>query len=153
MDETSGTTPMDPGPAEVPAAPEPPAPPAPPAPYAAPAAPMAPPAAAGMSGRPAPVTDTSKLLAALGYLIWPVALVAMLIDPYKDEKFVKFHAVQALALNLVTWIAAMIPYVGWVASIVVFVFLIIGLIKAFGSEYWEAPVVYGIVKGYIGGEE
>lgn len=63
MDETTGTTPP---------APEAPAPP--------PAAPPAPaPLGADMSGRPGPVSDTSKLLAALGYLIWIVALIALLI--------------------------------------------------------------------------
>lgn len=44
----------------------------------------------------------------------------------------------------------MIPYVGWVASLVVLVFLIIGLIKAFQSEYWESPVVFGLIKSMIG---
>lgn len=62
----------------------------------------------------------------------------------------KFHAVQALALGIVSWVAALVPYVGWVVSIAVFVVAIIGLIKAFQSEYWEVPVVYGVVKGYMG---
>ena len=50
-----------------------------------------PPPAAPMTDRPGPASDTSKLLAALGYLFGIVAVVALLIDPYKEEKFVKFH--------------------------------------------------------------
>ncbi len=144
MDENTGMTPP------APEAPEPPAAPAPePAGYA-PAAPPAPAPAADMGGRPGPVTDTSKILAAVGYLVWPVALIAILIDPYKDEKFVKFHGYQALALAVVSMICWFIPYVGWAAGIVVFVFEVIALIKTLGSEYYEVPVVYGVIKGMIG---
>ena len=129
MDENIGMTPP---------APEAPAPPAPPAPMA------------GMPGRPGPVSDTSKILAAVGYLVWPVALIAILIDPYKDEKFVKFHGYQALALAVVSMICWFIPYIGWAAGIAVLVFQIIALIKTLSSEYYEVPVVYGLIKNMIG---
>jgi len=125
-----------------PPAPEMPAPPASPAPPAA-------------SGGGAP-SDTGKLLAAFGYIFWPVALIAILIDPYKDEKFVRLHAIQALALavgGIVLGIVANIPVIGWivgmVAGLAIFVFAIMGLIKALQSEYWEMPLVYGIVQQYI----
>lgn len=106
--------------------------------------------------RPGPENDTSKLLAALGYIIGIVALVAILIDPYKNEKFVKFHAVQALAI-WVGWFAvsvvSVIPILGWIISavgwIALLVFAIMGAVKAFQSEYWEMPVVYGLVKNYM----
>ena len=109
-----------------------------------------PPPAAPMMDRPGPASDTSKLLAALGYLFGIVAVIALLIDPYKEEKFVKFHAVQAIALWVIGAVAGAIPVVGWIVSIVAFVFMIIGLIKAFQSEYWELPVVYGWLKGFVG---
>ncbi len=141
MDETTGMTPP------APEAPEPPYTPAPEA--AAPPPPPAPPVEV-MAGRPGPVTDTSKILAALGYLIWPVALIAILIEPYKNEQFVKFHGYQALALAVVSMVCWFIPYIGWAAGIAVFVFEIIALVKALGSEYYEVPVVYGVVKGMIG---
>jgi len=103
-----------------------------------------------MGGRPGPASDTSKILAAIGYVFWIVAVIAILIDPYKDEKFVKFHAIQAIGLGIIGWVAWVVPYVGWALGIVIFVFEVIALIKAFQSEYYEVPVVYGIVKGYIG---
>ncbi len=129
MDENTGT-------------PTPPAPPAPGAPV--PGAPQA------TADRPGPASDTSKLLAALGYIFWIVALIAILIEPYKEEKFVKFHAIQALALGVASMIAWMIPVVGWIVGIVILVFQIIALIKAFQSEYYEVPVVFGLVKSFIG---
>lgn len=119
----------------------PPAPPAPPAP-----------APAGTEGP----SDTGKILAGIGYLTGIVALIAILIEPYKDEKFVRQHAFQALALYVVMIAASVlnvIPLLGqiiWlVASIAVFVFAIIGAIKAFQGQEYEMPMVYGFIKNYI----
>lgn len=153
MDDTTGTTPEAPQPpVEPPAPPVAPAPSAPPA-YPAPGAPQAFGQAPEPGSRPGPASDNSKLLAALGYIIWPVALIALLLEEYKNEKFVKFHAVQALAINLVGWIIAsvssMIPFLG-ILGVAVLVVAIMGLIKAFQAEYWQVPVVYDVVKGYIG---
>jgi uncharacterized membrane protein len=111
-----------------------------------------------MGGREAPASDTSKLLAALGYPIFIVALIAILIEPYKEEKFVKFHAIQALALALayivVEAVLSVIPVLGWiVAAILPLVYLIYTIIlamKAYKGEYFEVPVVYGFAKGMMG---
>ena len=101
-------------------------------------------------------SNTGKLLAALGYLVGIVALVAILIEPYKNERFVKHHAIQALAV-WVGWIlvsvVSVIPVIGWIISavgwIALLVFSIMGAVKAFQSEMWEMPVIYNIVKQYI----
>ena len=115
--------------------------------------PVAPPPSPVMTGdRPGPASDTSKLLAAIGYLIGIIAVVMLFVEPYKDEKFVKFHAVQAVALFIISIVAWMIPVVGWVVGIVVLVFQIIALIKTFQGEYYEVPLIYNVVKKYIGEE-
>lgn len=112
--------------------------------------------AAPVGDRPGPASDTSKILAAIGYIVGVVALIAILIEPYKDEKFVKFHAVQALAL----WVAgvaislvSVIPIIGWIVAFVggiaLFVFAIMAAIKAFQGEYYEMPVIYNLVKQYM----
>lgn len=107
-------------------------------------------------GGTGPASDTSKLLAAIGYPIAIVALVALFIDPYKDEPFVRLHAVQALALAVVSIVASIlfsIPIIGWIAApilyLVVLVAWIAGLVKAFQGEYWEMPVVYDLVKQFV----
>lgn len=124
-----------------------PAPTAPPAPPAPPA-----PAPASTEGP----SDTGKILAGIGYLTGIVALIAILIEPYKNETFVRLHAFQALALCVVMIVAGIlnvIPLLGqiiWlVASIAVFVFAIIGAVKAFQGQRYEMPVVYGLIKNYI----
>lgn len=121
------------------------------APPPAPPAPAAPP-----PGATAGPSDTGKILAGIGYLTGIVALIAILIEPYKDERFVRVHAFQALGLYVVMIVASLlnvIPVLGqivWlVASIAVFVFAIIGAIKAFQGQEYEMPIVYGFIKNYI----
>lgn len=128
---------------------------------------MAPPPAAG--GEFAPASDTSKLLAWLGYLIPIVALVAILIEPYKKEKFVRLHAIQELGLAvgyIVAWIVLIVlqtilavihlGVLGLILSLLYFVLwigyvvlAIMGIINAAGGKRWEMPIVYGFVKNYI----
>lgn len=117
-----------------------------------PAPPVAPPPVAGTEGP----SDTGKILAGLGYLTGIVAIVAILMDPYKNERFVRVHAFQAIALYVVMIVASLlniIPILGqiiWlVASIAVLVFAIIGAIKAFQGQFYEMPMVYGFIKSYV----
>lgn len=144
----------------------PPAPPAPPAPPYAP--PQAPPV---MGGRPGPVNDTSKMVAALSLVIWPVALFAILAEPYKNEKFIKFHAVQGLgvglALTIISWLLSSmismmfwslssLAFMGllsslvWLVDVVIGIYLIMMAIKVYNGGYVEIPVVFGLVKNYTG---
>jgi len=139
----------------------PPVPPAPPAPPMPPMAPMAPP----VGGRPGPANDTSKIMAALSLVIWPVALFAILAEPYKSEKFVKFHAMQGLAFGiawwLIWWVLSQLVWMVWtlglmlsslvgLLGLLVGIYLIVMAVKVYNGSYVELPVVFGFVKGYIG---
>ncbi|MDP2299827.1 MAG: hypothetical protein Q8M55_03845, partial [Actinomycetota bacterium] len=81
---------------------------------------------------------------------------AILMEPYKSERFVRLHAVQALGLYVVMialLVLNVIPILGqiiwFLGSFAVFVFAVMGAIKAFQGEMWEMPVVYGLVKQFI----
>ncbi len=50
------------------------------------------------------VTDDDKLWALLGYIVPIIALIALLIEEKKDRRFVKYHAVQALVLGVISLI-------------------------------------------------
>ncbi|KAF0208709.1 MAG: DUF4870 domain-containing protein [Actinomycetota bacterium] len=119
----------------------------------APEAPQAPPMAAPMGDASGPASDNSKMLAAIGYVIWPVALIAILIEPYKNEKWVKSHAVQALALNLVIYVLSAVTTpifgLGILVGIGGFVYSILLAVKAWNGESIEVPMIYGFVKSYI----
>lgn len=45
----------------------------------------------------------NRLLAALGYPIWIVALIVLFTD-MKNNRFMKLHAVQALGFNIAYWV-------------------------------------------------
>jgi uncharacterized membrane protein len=100
-----------------------------------------------------PASDNSKIFAALGYVIWPVALVAILMEPYKNEKWLKSHAVQALALNLAIYVLSGVTMpifgLGGLVALAGFVYSVILAIKAYNGESLEVPVIYGFVKNYI----
>jgi uncharacterized protein len=104
-------------------------------------------------GRPAPASDTSKILAALSYPIWfPVAIIAILIDPYKDEPFVKLHAYQALALGVAIYVLSFIGsflIVGVFIGLAGFIYEIVLGVKAYNGEYFEVPIIYGFIKSYV----
>jgi uncharacterized membrane protein len=55
-----------------------------------------------MTQQPVPVEISSddRLWAALGYPIGIIALIMLFIEGKKDRPFIKFHAVQALALTI-----------------------------------------------------
>jgi uncharacterized membrane protein len=54
------------------------------------------------------ISDNDRLLAALSYPIPILALVILLVEEMKQRPFQKYHAVQALAANVVLWVAVVV---------------------------------------------
>jgi uncharacterized membrane protein len=100
----------------------------------------------------------ANVTALLGYIIWIVALVVVLID--KENKFVRFHAIQSLlytaaiviafiALTIVATFFAFISYT--LASIVSMLSLLVWLaalvgiivlaIKSFQGTMFKLPII------------
>jgi uncharacterized membrane protein len=52
--------------------------------------------------------NNNKLLAALGYPIPPIALIVLLMEDKRNLPFLRFHAVQSLALSVVIFVAGII---------------------------------------------
>jgi uncharacterized membrane protein len=90
------------------------------------------------------VTSDDKLWAALGYPIFIVALIMLFVEGKKDRPFIKFHAVQALACNVILWIAVIvlqfIPVVGCIAPFL-WLILLWPAIMAYQGKYFEIPVI------------
>lgn len=124
---------------------QPPTPPAPPAP------PVMPPA--GGDGQVP--SDTGKLLATLSYLyfIWPIpGIIALVMDPYKDEKWVRLHALQSLALGLAIWVVTFVTtfvIIGPLVGLAGVIYGIVLALKANKGESFEVPVIYNMIKNYI----
>lgn len=124
----------------------PPVPPYQPAPPAPPAPPMAP-AGGGNSN--------SKLIALLGWIFAPLGLIALLLDDYKGDKYVKSNVIQAAAVWLVLVIIGMVVAavtfgIGglfwWIVQYAVQIFY---AIQAYNGKDVQVPVVYGLVKSMI----
>ena len=54
------------------------------------------------------ISSDDKLWAALGYPIFIIAIIMLLMEDKKKRPFIKFHAVQALAINVVVWVVGLI---------------------------------------------
>lgn len=96
--------------------------------------------------------NNNKGMAILAYLSWLV-IVPLIAAP--QSRFARFHANQGLVLaisstiwGILTSIIAIIPFVGWVismimglASIAFLVFMIMGIINAANGEAKELPLI------------
>jgi uncharacterized membrane protein len=104
-----------------------------------------------------------NLAALLGYIIWVIALINVIIE--KDNRFVKFHAIQSLllhasaivvfmamviilmilgivlamaglgALAAILWLLYMVVVVAYIAA------LVYSAVKAYGGVEFELPVI------------
>lgn len=87
--------------------------------------------------------EENKILAAISYL-WLMSLIMLLVK--KDSEFVQFHAKQGLILFIISVILWFIPGIGWLLNVIVFIFIVIGFLKALAGEKWELPLLADIAK-------
>lgn len=90
----------------------------------------------------------SNTAAALSYVLGLITGIVMLAVRRNDE-FVHFHAVQSIGLSVV-WVAGwlfltVIPVIGWILlpfwGLVMFVFWLVSIVRAFQGEKFELPLV------------
>jgi len=92
------------------------------------------------------ITSDDKLWAALGYPIFVIALVMLLMEDKKKRPFIKFHAVQSLAINVVIWVVAIILTaitvgIGGLCVPVLWLLLIWPAVLAYQGKYFDIPVI------------
>lgn len=94
----------------------------------------------------------NKLLAAIAY-VWILCIVTILCA--KDDPFARYHANQGLVLlianlaaTVLGFVLGLIPVVGgiisWIIGVVLFVFMILGIINAVKGEMKPLPLIGGI---------
>jgi uncharacterized membrane protein len=97
------------------------------------------------------ITSDDKLWAALGYPIPLVAIIVLFMDEKKARPFIKFHAVQSLAANVVFFVISVIlstvtlGFGGLCVPLIWFVFLYWAY-KSYQGEYFEIPMVTNFIK-------
>lgn len=95
---------------------------------------------------PVPAASDRNMFAAFSY-VWFIAIIMIFIK--RQDKFVMFHAKQALILaivSLVYWIPFIGWTIGWIISAVVFIACVIGFINAWQGKEYQIPVVYQLSK-------
>ena len=99
----------------------------------------------GNDGFSAKEKEDGKLMAILSY-VGVLSLVPYLAE--KDNKWVRYHAIQGVNLfiiEVIFYIIRVIPIlgwiVGWLGSIVTLVISIIGIVNACNGEAKELPIV------------
>jgi uncharacterized membrane protein len=97
-----------------------------------------------------PVSNENRLLAALGYPFGIIAIIVLVTD-MKNNRFMKYHAVQALFFVL----AAIVVFIG--ASILLAIlgsisnaFLFLGFLYPLLSLGWFILTIYYAVQAYNG---
>ena len=89
-----------------------------------------------------------NVAAALSYFLI-IAIVWLVLEPYNKNRFIRFHAIQAIALAVVSMglsiVLGMIPVLGWIMLIflplVIFVAAVISAVKAFQNQWFKLPVI------------
>jgi uncharacterized membrane protein len=101
-----------------------------------------------------------NIAAVLGYFFWILAIVWLVVEPFKNDRFIRFHAFQTLGLvvacialsiaaSILTVVLMFIPYVGPIIGLLVwpivglglFVLWIFLMYKAYNNEMWKLPVI------------
>jgi len=98
------------------------------------------------------VTSDDKLWAALGYPIFIIAIIVLLMEDKKKRPFIKFHAVQALAINLVIFVVGLILTAvtfgfGSLCLPVLWLLTLFFAYEAYMGKYYEIPVITNFIKG------
>lgn len=88
----------------------------------------------------------TRILAALCYVSVLFVIVGLLLEP--NSKFIRYHINQSFCLYvfaLLCGLVAIIPFLGWIASavgaIAVFVFTVMGVIRAYKGTARDLPLV------------
>lgn len=98
-------------------------------------------------------TGLSKnIAAALCYVLgWVTGLAFLLIE--KEDKFVRFHAMQSVVTFGLLTVASFVPLIGWFLSplimIIAFILWLVLIVKAYQGEEFELPVVGRLARQWL----
>ena len=89
-----------------------------------------------------------NVAAALSYFLI-IAIVWLVLEPYNKNRFIRFHAIQAIGLAVVSMglsiVLTMIPVLGWIVlfflPFVIFAAAVLCAVKAFRNEWFKLPVI------------
>ncbi|MCB0213134.1 MAG: hypothetical protein KDJ52_27580 [Anaerolineae bacterium] len=93
------------------------------------------------------ITNNDKILAALSYPIWIVAIVILLVEDMRNRPFQKYHAIQSLAVNLVIFVLGLITSWTIVLPCLIWFVTLYWAYEAYQGKYFTIPVLTDFLKG------
>lgn len=94
-----------------------------------------------IDNNPSAPSGNAKIFAILSY-ICPLWLLGLLIEPEKNDPFVKHHVNNGIVLSICGAVCALIPVIGWfIGSIAVLVFDIMGIVAAAQDKEFSIPLI------------
>lgn len=85
--------------------------------------------------------DNAKLVAILSYITLIGWIIALVLHMNGKTKLGGFHIRQSLIIMLAAIVLGWIPVIGWIFSIIVFIFWILGLIYAIQGKETLVPII------------
>ncbi len=95
------------------------------------------------------VTQDDKLWALLSWLIWIIALIALLMEDKKSRPFIRYNAVQSLALAVVGWVLSLVlsfVVVGCIVGVAWLVYVIVLAIQSYQGKWVTIPFLTDFCK-------
>jgi len=91
------------------------------------------------------LTSEDKLWSLLSWIIWPIAVIVLFMDDKKSRPFIKYNAVNSLALNVVAWGSTIIA-IGACLAPLAFIYSIVLGIQSYQGKTVTVPVLTDFVK-------
>ncbi|WP_448549398.1 DUF4870 domain-containing protein [Thalassotalea fusca] len=85
--------------------------------------------------------DASRVFAIVSYLTVVGWLIALIINGRNRSCLTSFHLRQSLGLILTAALLSFIPLIGWLLNVVVLLFWLIAIYRAFLGERYCVPIV------------
>ena len=92
------------------------------------------------------INDQDRLMSALAYPIGLVAIIILLVEDMKNRPFQKYHAVQALAVNIVVIVLATLLSPTCIGPFLLWIPLLYWAYKAYQGEYFEIPALTNFLR-------
>ncbi len=90
------------------------------------------------------VSSNQNIMGAVAYLLGFVTGIVLLLTE-KENKFIRFHAMQSTVVFGVIFIVSLVPVVGWVVGFILapvsFILWLVLMYKAYQGEMFKLPMV------------
>jgi uncharacterized membrane protein len=137
------------------------------------AAPAQPAAVAPVVTSPAPAASiglTSNVAAALAYILgFITGIIFLVLEPYKNDRFVRFHAMQSILysacgivfrigwgilvsglMDVTAWAGVVLVPIGFVISLGLFLFWLFLMYQAYSNREFRIPIIGAIAAKQVG---